>query len=404
MIRMTDFRFLDAHKNHVMSVLNGSQVSPGKKVMEFEEKFAESHKLNHAVMVNSGTDALRIALLALKEANGWEDGDKVLVPALTFVATINAVMQAGLEPVLVDVGSNDFALNAWRYLPSETRYVGQGKNEIHVNIPMPDRARALIVVHVGGQMASMDSIVQLCRKYKLKLIEDSCETMFAMYKSKICGTFGDISCFSTYAAHLLTTGAGGLACTQDDELASLMRSYANHGRNTDYLPPHHQTKNKKDFIKNRFRFDRIGYSCRSTELDAAVGCGELEVILENIERRRAVATLLNSMLGESCPLLQLPVSQLYRTHNYMFYPLVISEKAGFRKEKLVTYLESKDIETRDLLPILNQPCYKGRWKAEDYPTAKYLLDHAFYIPCHPLMTKDDVFYIAGVFENFFRSI
>jgi perosamine synthetase len=399
---MTDFCFTDAHRRHVNEVMNGCQVSPGKKVTEFESRFAKLHDVKHAVMVNSGTDALRLALLALKEANGWQDGDEVLVPALTFVATVNTVFQAGLTPVLVDVGMYDFAINAERLLPSYIKWYGVDHSADSF-YPKEGKIRAIVVVHIGGQMADMDPIMRLAKLHKLKVIEDSCETMFAEYKGKSCGSFGDISCFSTYAAHIITTGAGGLACTSDDNLALLMRSYANHGRNTDYLPPvvrEPGEKTSEAVITNRFRFDRIGYSCRSTELDAAVGCGELDHYAQAVAKRRNNARLLSTLMADHYDWLELPVELHDRSHSFMFYPLVIKHQSGINKRDLVLFLEDRGIETRDLLPILGQPCYGNMFYAPNYPMADYFRKNAFYVPCHAGLSAEDIEYIAATFAEF----
>lgn len=202
-------------KKLVLNVLRSGQYSPGPKVKEFEEKFAALHKAKYAVFVNSGTDALRLSLLALKEKYGWKDGNRVAVPALTFVATVNVIVQAGLKPFFIDVSMHDYLIN-----PSnlERRLEG-GRVENLV---------ALMPVHLFGKSCG-SAIFDLAKRLKLKVLEDSCETILNPIR-------GDVSCHSTYMAHHLTTGVGGMALTNSKDLMLLIRSYANHGRNIAYLP------------------------------------------------------------------------------------------------------------------------------------------------------------------------
>lgn len=206
-------------KHLILDVLASGQFSPGPKVKEFEEKFARLHKAKYGIFVNSGTDALRLSLLALKEKYGWEDGSEVVVPSLTFVATVNVILQAGLKPFFIDVGMYDHCLNPWNFKHCM-------ETSIHHDVV------AMMPVHLFGQHCDSFTF-EMAKKYKLKVLEDSCETILNPLK-------GDVSCHSTYMAHHITTGVGGIALTNDKELMLLIRSYANHGRNIAYLPGYHQ--------------------------------------------------------------------------------------------------------------------------------------------------------------------
>ena len=172
----------------VNDVLSRNRLSYGPMTESFERQFAAIHGCRFASMTNSGTSALHVALGALKEIHGWEDGDEVIVPAVTFVATPNVVLHNRMTPVLVDV---------------EREFYGIDPNLIESAIT--ERTRAIIPVHVFGQACDMDPVLELAKRHDLKVIEDSCECMFARYKGRSVGSLGDIGCFSTYVAHLLTT-------------------------------------------------------------------------------------------------------------------------------------------------------------------------------------------------------
>ncbi|HET9130601.1 MAG TPA: DegT/DnrJ/EryC1/StrS family aminotransferase, partial [Terriglobia bacterium] len=256
-------------KELVSKVLDSGLITSGPILDQFESKFAFEHARDFGLMVNSGTDALRVALAALKEANEWTWTDEVIVPALTFIATSNIVLQNEMTPVFVDVDQNTFTIDPAKIRRAITKHT-----------------KAIIPVHLFGLPCSMDEIMDIAREHGLKVIEDSCESMKVEYRGRPVGSFGDVACFSTYAAHIISTGVGGLALTNDPELAALMRSYANHGRNPQFLgfkdsyqlnPENFEsTSRHSDLITKRFSFDRIGYSSRATQMEAALGLGRLE--------------------------------------------------------------------------------------------------------------------------------
>ena len=374
-VRVGSMELTPAHKAAVMKVLSSNQLSPGKTCREFEKKFAHAHGAKHGLFVNSGTDALRIALLAMKEKYKWPDGSKVAVPALTFVASVNTILQANLTPLFIDVSPNDFNLD-----PSL----------LEAALERNAKAVAVMPVHLFGNPCDVAWILRLARKYGLRVIEDSCEMMGV---SKI---WGDVACYSTYVCHLISTGVGGLATTNDSTLSALMRSYANHGRNINYLPG---TQASKDIAK-RFQFDRIGYSARSTEVEAALGIVELDFLQKHIRRRQEVATRLFYALDSISDFFYVQLN----TGAHMMFPVVLWRKSHISKWSLCKFLEKNGIETREMLPLINQPCYKKmNIRQKDFPVASWVNNCGFYIGCHPGMTDDDVSHVIETFRRFFNG-
>ncbi|MBI2097310.1 MAG: aminotransferase class V-fold PLP-dependent enzyme [Candidatus Sungbacteria bacterium] len=176
----------------VLKVLDSGRVSYGPFLERFEEKFAKLHGRRFAVTANSGTSALQIAVHALKELGGWRDGDEILVPALTFIATPNVILQNQMKPVFADVDPRTYHIN-----PAE------------IEKRITKKTRAIMPVHLFGVSAEMKPIMAAAKKYKLRVIEDSCQAMGVKHRGQPVGSAGDIACFSTYAAHLITTGVGG---------------------------------------------------------------------------------------------------------------------------------------------------------------------------------------------------
>ncbi|UPT74093.1 MAG: DegT/DnrJ/EryC1/StrS family aminotransferase [Elusimicrobiota bacterium] len=376
-------------RRYVNEVLDSGRLSYGPFHRRFETAFAKEHDSGHAVFCNSGTSALQIALQALKEKHGWKDGDEVIVPAVTFIATSNIVLHNRMTPVFVDVDPLTYTMDPAKLAAAITK-----------------KTRAVIPVHLLGLPADMDPLGAVARGAGLSIIEDSAETMFARYKGRKVGSLGDIGCFSTYIAHYIVTGAGGLSTTSDPDLHVRMRSLMNHGRDSIYL----NIDDDKDasgarlheIVAKRFQFVSVGHSYRATELEAALGLAQLEEKDAIYAARTSMAARLIAGLAEFEDRLQLPRGRDGCDHSYMLFGLVLK---GEDKTPLVNFLEDKGVETRDMLPLLNQPVYKKLFGDLEpkFPVARGLNRSAFYIGCHQYMTAADADYVVEQFRAFFRT-
>ena len=368
----------------VNQVLASGRLSAGPMMAEFETKFAAGHGVRHASMCNSGTGALQLALQTLKERYRWPPGSEVIVPAMTFVATVNVVLFNGLVPVLVDIDPMTFTMDPGRLEEAVT-----------------PATVAVMPVHLFGQPADMTSIMAVCERRGLRVVEDSAEAAFVRHRGRFVGSFGDFGCFSTYMAHLVTTGVGGLALTDDPENAWRFRSLMNHGRNPAYLRiDDDEGLPDDDLLKvvwSRYDFVSIGQSYRATELEAAIGVGQITRIGEVLEARRHVAAALTSALVHED--LQLPVVAEGNEHAFMMYPLVCL-RPGMR-DRLVVALERGGVETRFLLPILGQPCYRGilEYSAGRFPVTEHALENGFYIGSHQNMSAGDVEHVSEIIHG-----
>jgi len=372
-------------KDYVNECLDDNRLSRGKFTTKFEKDFSRLHGCKCGVFCNSGTSALQIALATLKEKYDYKDGDEVLVPSVTFIATSNIVLQNNLKPVFVDVDPFTFNMD-----PEEI--------EKHIST----KTRAIIPVHLFGLPADMMSIMLIARKHGLHVIEDSCETMFAGICGVPVGGFGDMACFSTYVAHLIVGGVGGLVTTNNPEYEEMCRSLMAHGRDSIYTSIDDDDTVTKDLIERRYKFDRVGYSYRCTEIEAAIALSELERWEENIGRRRANATLLMSLLKPFEDKLQLPYIPNGRPHSWMMFPMVC--KGGRDREPLLMHLEKQGIETRYLFPLLSQPVYRKLFPEleYEYPVARMLSERGFFIGMHQGMNEEDMYFIANTIGEYFK--
>lgn len=380
-----------AAKRYVAQALEANRLSTGPFIRRFERAFAAEHGCAQAVMCNSGTSALQIALAALKERHGWQDGDEVLVPAVTFIATSNIVLQNRLTPVFVDADPVTYNLDPAQIERHRT-----------------PKTRAIIPAHLFGLPCDMAEIQAIARRHRLEVLEDSCETMFVAYRGQKVGSFGALGCFSTYVAHLLVTGVGGVITTNDDALATMCRSIMAHGRDTIYLSIDDDDALNTDaaraqMIQRRFSFIRMGYSYRATELEGALGVAALEEKDAMMRARQVNGRYLLERLRPLEEYLQGPATPPDREHAFMMFPILL--KPGVDRDPLLNELEAQGIETRYMMPLLTQPYYRQLFgDLEDrYPVAAWINRHGFYIGCHQGLTRDDLDYVADVFLRYFRT-
>lgn len=384
-----DFKTTQKIEAYILDVLKTGRLSYGPYISRFEKAFAGLHGARFGIMTNSGTSALLVALQTLKIHHGWENDDEVIIPATTFIATANIVVHSRMKPVFVDV---------------EPDYYGIDPKRIEEKIT--DRTRCIIPVHLFGQACQMDNIMEIALKHDLKVIEDSCETMFTDFNGKPVGSFGNISCFSTYIAHILITGVGGMAISSNPQYAVTMRSLINHGRDSIYLSiddDKGKTEEQlREVIEKRFLFIHPGHSFRITEFEGALGLAQLDDWEANIQNRQRNAQYLTEHLSEFSEHLQLPKIRPKASHAFMMYPIIFKTA---HKQRLCNHLEILGVETRDMLPLINQPYYRKNYglKAEDFPVSDFIIRHGFYVGCHPYQTPAILDHMVQSFQAYFKG-
>lgn len=368
----------------INEVLDSGRLSYGEKSRAFEAKFSEIHGSRHGVLSNSGTSSLQVALQAMKEEHGWQAHHEVIVPATTFVATLNIVFHVGMTPVLIDVDKYTYNMDTWQ-LPGLIN----------------ENTRVVLPVHLLGQMAAMSAIKDIVGREnlyrnhdnKIRILADSCECAFATQLGKPIGHWADISCFSTYMAHLIVTGVGGIATTDNPVYAQRIRSLVNHGRDGIYISL--DDRENKEILDRRFKFVSIGHSFRVTELESALGLAQLETWEDMIKARQENAAYLIEGLKDLAAL-QLPYTLPGNTHSFMMFGLVLK---GGNKWDFCRYLEDRGIETRELLPLINQPVY--RIDQDRYPVSKWLNEQGVYIGCHQGLTKPALDHIISIIRGYY---
>jgi dTDP-4-amino-4,6-dideoxygalactose transaminase len=378
-------------KDLIRQILDSKRVSGGKYVREFEEKFADLVGVKEAVAVSSGTDADVLALAVLHDF-GAKRGDEIIVPALSFVATGNAVLHAGFKPVFVDI-------------EKETLNIDPAKIEKAIT----EKTRVILPVHLMGKPAKMDEIRQIAKKYNLFVVGDAAEAHGAAYKGKNVGTLSDLSCYSLYLAHIISSVEGGMIVTDNPDFAEILRSLRSHGRackckscllnmQSGYCP-----KRFQDGQDIRFIFERVGYSAKMNELEAAVGLGNLKIYNEILGKRREnLLALMEGFkrFGQYLTTIKEEKDEKIGPHAF---PIILKEEAPFTRNQLADFLEKNGIETRNLFSSIPTQCegfsFLG-YKLGDFPNAEYIGRQGLHIGVHQDINKEDIEYVLSTIDKF----
>lgn len=330
-------------------------------VGKFEKQFAKKiSKTRYAVAVNSGTSALFLALKALRIGVD----DEVILPSLTMIATINAITWTGAKPVLIDSTSKF----DWNINPEKI----EGK--------ISKKTRAIMPVHLYGYPCYMDKITAIAKKYKLFVIEDAAEAMGTTYKGKTVGSLSDISCFSLYSNKIITTGNGGMACTDNKNLSILIKKLEFFDYN----------------IETHFKHKIIGYNLVLSGLQAALGLSQIKRFDRRLKIRRKIFAWFKQIIKNEDFRFLIPSKN--SNPNYWFPALIA--KDGVFKKKLVKALIENGIETRDFfLPIHIQPVYKDRFKDENYPISEYFFRQGLLLPSYFDLSEKEVDSISQIINK-----
>lgn len=354
----------------INQALDSNWLTRGKFVQEFEEQFAALFGVQYAVAVSSGTDADALACAVLYDY-GAKRGDEIIIPALTFVATGNAVLQAGFTPVFVDIQRETLNINPEK-----------------IEVAITSKTRAIMPVHLMGKPADMDAVLRIAKKRKLYVIEDAAEAHGAEYKGKRIGAIGDMAAFSLYAAHIVTTIEGGIVITNNPEMAGALRSLRNHG------------------IVGKFEFRRVGFSAKMHELEAAVGLGNIKIFDRILgKRRRNLLYLIDKFKKFEKHFITLKEEPHEKIGPHAF-SIIVREKMPFTKDEFVTYLDKAGVDSRNLFYSIPTQCpsyaFLGK-RPGDFPEAEYCSNNGTHIGIHQDIELKQLDYVAEVTETFLKS-
>jgi perosamine synthetase len=337
--------------------------SQGSFVRRFESDFSARLGSPHALAVSNGTVALHLALKAFDIG----PGDEVIVPDLTFAATINSVLHAGATPVIVDVDPQ-----TWNIDPAAIAAV------------ITPRTRAIMPVHLYGQPADMDAIMALADRHNLIVIEDAAEAAGALYKGRPCGSIGHAGTFSFFSNKVITTGEGGMVVFRDAHAAERGRRLRDHGMNP----------------ARRYWHDEVGFNYRLTNLQAAIGCAQLEQFDGFLQRKLTIAQAYRARLGKLAGL-RLPAEVAGMRNSYWMVSVIAElDGAGIDRDAFMARLSKAGIETRPLFyPLHEMPPYRAFAGNRAFPNATRLSAHGMSLPSGVTLTDAQLDYVCGVIER-----
>lgn len=379
-------------------------LTAGDKTQTFEKKLSNYLGLPHSLLVNSGSSANLLAISALKSSklrHSLKDGDEIITTALSFPTSIAPIIQNNLKPVFIDVESDTYNIDV---------------NAIEK--ALSDKVKAIFIAHTLGNPCKMDEICEIVRERNLFLIEDTCDALGGEYDGKKLGTLGDISTYSFYPAHHITTGEGGAVAVKEGELYRIMQSLRDWGKDC-YCKPrsgpngacakrfHLQFGQLPLGYDHRYVFTHIGYNLRPLEFQAAMGNEQLEKLPEFIRKRNENFQKIYDHLLQYEDFLLLPKAYSKSKPAWFCFIITVKKEANFSRNEMVQWLEAHNIETRMLFAgnILKQPAYaniphrvEGTLQNTDT-----IMNNSFFIGVYLGLTEEMLCYILKTIDEFMRK-
>jgi len=356
-------------RDSVLAVLKTDYLSLGLKYLEFEKKFAKKIGAKYACAVSSGTAGLHLAMIAAEIGAG----DEVITTPFSFIASANCILYVRAKPVFIDIDPRSYNMN-----PQE------------IEKKITKRTKAILVVHIFGQATDMKPILKIAKKYKLKIIEDACESLEATYGGKKVGTFGETAVFAFYPNKQMTTGEGGMIVTNSKKVYEQCCSLRNQGR----------TPNMQ-WLDHKY----LGYNYRLDEMSAALGISQLDKLDFIISKRQQIASLYNKYLASYSDLVQFPKTMKGNKHTWFVYVIKLLPKR-VNRDKVIKELSKKGISSKPYLPSIHLfDFYKKSfgYKKGDFPIAEEISAYSIALPFYIGLKENDIKYIVNKLINIIKS-
>ncbi|MCK4589136.1 MAG: DegT/DnrJ/EryC1/StrS family aminotransferase [Nanoarchaeota archaeon] len=345
----------------ITEVIKSTWLTEGEKTKEFEEMFRDLTGAKFAHAFCNGTATLFTTLKVL----GVGEGDEVIVPNLTFTASINTILFAGAKPILVDVDKRTFNID-----PD----LIEGK--------ITSKTKAIMPVHLYGQSADIDKIMKIAKEHNLFVVEDAAQGVGVKFNGQHVGTFGDFGSFSFYGNKTITTGEGGLLITNDEKLAFDSYAFKNHGR----------------LKKGVFVHDKIGFNFSFTEMQAAIGLAQMRKLDKIIKLKEKIRNLYLAQLKDILEV-ELTFIDPRCSPVHWFTNIIVLDPV-----KLAEFLKEKGIQTRRFFyPIHKQPCYQNLKFGDNFPNSQYAYEHGLSLPSSVLLKEEEIAKVCEEIKNFYRD-
>ena len=369
-IPLFDLNFDDAEEKSVIETLRSKWISTGPKTQEFEEKFASMLDVKHALATTNCTVSLHLAMLLV----GVEEGDEVICPSLTFVATVNAIRYVGAAPVFADVKS----------------YEDLNIDPNDISQKVTNKTKAIVVMHYGGYACDMDEIMSIANKHGLKVIEDACHGPLSEYRGRKLGTIGDVGCFSFFSNKNISTGEGGMLITNNENYYNKAKLLRSHGMTSLSYERSKGHSTGYDVIE-------LGYNNRMDDIRSAIGIVQLDKLKDDLLKRQQVREWYEEALSGTDKIIIPFLNYQEFTSNYIF-PIILKDSDFQKKNEIRDKLAEKGIQTSVHYPAVHRfSIYKEYYT--DLPKTDYVTDNLITLPMFGKLLKDEILYISSAIKD-----
>lgn len=349
----------------VVNTIKSNWISTGPKCQEFEELFSTMLEVNHAVTLANCTCALHLACIVL----GIKEDDEVICPSLTFAASVNCIRYVGAIPVFCDIKGPE--------------HINLDSNQIEQLIT--PKTKAILVVHMAGFPADMDTIMAIAQKHNLKVIEDACHGPLSEYKGSKLGTIGDVGCFSFFSNKNISTGEGGMLVTNDENIANRVRSLRSHGMTT-------MSYQRATGHATSYDIVELGYNYRMDDLRASIGIAQLHHLKEDLIKRQYVRSLYLQALRDREKVIIPFGNNIEFVSNYIM-PIVLKDSTIENRDRIRNELHSKGIQTSIHYPAVHKFSIYQNYQAV-LPNTEYVSNNEITLPMYSKLKKEDISFIV----------
>lgn len=370
---MFDLNFSDLEGQAVSQTIKEGWISTGPKCLAFERKFAEMLNVEHAISVANCTTALHLAY----EGLGIGEGDEVICPSLTFVATVNAIRYVNAIPVFCDIVS------------PENLNIDSSKIEELIT----DKTKAIVVMHFAGFPVDMDKVMSVAKKHNLKVIEDACHGPLSEYKGRKLGTIGDAGCFSFFSNKNISTGEGGMIVTNNPDLDAQSRLKRSHGMTT-------MSYQRATGHSTEYDVVSIGYNYRMDDIHASIGIVQLDKIQQDLEQRAQVREFYEEKLKKLEDKITIPFKgNTEFVSNYIF-PIVIKDCNKIMRDNVRNRMHEIGVQTSVHYPAIHNFSIYNQFKnGANLPITEQVVDSEITLPMYSKLTEEDIIFIANCLEE-----
>jgi dTDP-4-amino-4,6-dideoxygalactose transaminase len=374
-IPLFDLNYDQEEEEAVLRVLRSKWLTMGEEIEAFEQEFAAFCGVKHALAVSSGTTALHLANVVVD----IKKGDEVICPSLTFAATANAIIYAGGNPVFADIASQD----DWTISPFE------------ISKKITSQTKAIVVMHYGGFACQMDEIIKIAKSHKIAVIEDAAHAPGSTYQGNKLGALGDISCFSFFSNKNISTGEGGMICTNNDEYAERIKIIRSHGMTSGTVDRHRG---------HAFSYDitALGYNYRLDEIHAALGIVQLRKLEDGNRYRRQAALRYKTGLKKISGI-KLPFADRHAEANFHFFPILLNDSVD--RQDLMTYLRLRGIQTSIHYPPVHTFSFHQQYfKAQNMHLTEHIAGQELTLPMYVGIKDEQIDFVIDALSGYFNNI